>query len=70
MANFKIGTMLRVSADIGLKDFLGDKTLVNKGAKIWIGADNLAHYQDNVFQKIQLLKVTIQKALQKEYFHS
>ena len=28
MANYKIGTMLRVSADVELKDFLGEKTLV------------------------------------------
>ena len=46
MANYKIGEMLRVSADVELKDFFGDKTLINKGTKIWIGADNLAHYQD------------------------
>lgn len=52
MANYKIGTMLRVSADVELKDFLGDKTLVKKGTKIWIGADNLAHYQDGSIQPI------------------
>ena len=52
MANYKIGTMLTVSADVELKDFLGDKTLVNKGTKIWIGADNLAHYQDSTIQPL------------------
>ena len=52
MANYKIGTMLRVSADVELKDFLGDKTLVKKGTKIWIGADNLAHYQDGTIQPL------------------
>ena len=52
MANYKIGTMLRVKADVELKDFLGDKTLVKKGTKIWIGADNLAHYQDGSIQPI------------------
>lgn len=50
MADYKIGEMLRVSADVELKDFLGDKTLVKKGTKIWIGADNLAHYQDGTIQ--------------------
>ena len=50
MANYKIGEMLRVSADVELKDFFGDKTLINKGTKIWIGADNLAHYQDGTIQ--------------------
>ena len=50
MANYKIGTMLIVSADVELKDFFGDKTLVKKGTKIWIGADNLAHYQDGSIQ--------------------
>ena len=52
MANYKIGEMLTVSADVELKDFLGDKTLVNKGTKIWIGADNLAHYQDGTIQSL------------------
>ena len=66
MADYKIGDECRLE----FKDFLGDKTLVKKGTKIWIGADNLAHYQFNVSPKIQLSKVTTQKALQKEYFHS
>ena len=52
MANYKIGTMLRTSTDVELKDFLGDKTFVNKGTKIWIGADNLAHYQDGTIQPL------------------
>lgn len=52
MANYKVGEMLRVSADVELKGFLGGKTLVNKGTKIWIGADNLAHYQDGTIQPL------------------
>lgn len=52
MANYKIGQMLKVSADVELKDFLGDKTLVKKGAKIWIGADGFAHYQDGTIQPL------------------
>ena len=52
MADYKIGQMFRVSADVELKDFLGDKTLVKKGTKIWIGADNLAHYQDGTIQRL------------------
>ena len=52
MANYKIGTMLIVSADVELKDFFGYKTLVKKGTKIWIGADNLAHYQDGSIQRL------------------
>ena len=52
MANYKIGEMLILSADVELKDFLGDKTLVNKGTKIWIGADGLAHYQDGTIQPL------------------
>ena len=50
MADYKIGQMLKVSADVELKDFLGDKTLVKKGTKIWIGADNLTHYQDGTIK--------------------
>ena len=52
MTNYKIGEMLILSADVELKDFLGDKTLVNKGTKIWIGADGLAHYQDGTIQPL------------------
>ena len=53
MANYKIGEMLTVSADVELhKGFSGDKTLVNKGTKIWIGADNLAHYQNGTIQPL------------------
>ena len=53
MANYKIGEMLIVSADVELnKGFSGDKTLVNKGTKIWIGADNFAHYQDGTIQPL------------------
>ena len=53
MANYKIGEMLILSADVELKDFLGDKTLVkNKGTKNWIGADGLAHYQDGSIQRL------------------
>ena len=52
MANYKIGQMLILSADVELKDFLGDKTLINKGTKIWIGADGLAHYQDGTIQPL------------------
>ena len=52
MADYKIGEMIIASADIELKDFLGDKTLVNKGTKIWIGADGLAHYQDGTIQPL------------------
>ena len=52
MANYKIGEMFIVSADVELKDFLGDKTLVKKGTKVWIGADGLAHYQDGTIQPL------------------
>ena len=52
MADYKIGTMLILSADVELKDFLGDRTLVNKGTKIWVGADGLAHYQDGTIQSL------------------
>ena len=48
MADYKIGDILMMSADVELKDFLGDKTLVNKGIKFWVGADNLAHCHGTV----------------------
>lgn len=52
MADYKIGQMLKVSADIELKGFLGDKKFIKKGTKIWIGADKLAHYQDGSIQRL------------------
>lgn len=52
MANYKIGQMLKVSADAELKDFFGDKQFVKKGTNIWIGADKLAHYQDGTIQSL------------------
>ena len=52
MADSKIGEMFIVSTDVELKDFLGDKTLVKKGTKFWIGADGLAHYQDGTIQPL------------------
>ena len=52
MTNYKIGQMFILSADVELKDFLGDITLVNKGTKIWVGADGLAHYQDGTIQPL------------------
>ena len=52
MANYKIGQMFIVSADVELKDFLGDKTLVKKGTKFCIGAYGIAHYQDGTIQPL------------------
>lgn len=52
MVNFKVGEMMTLYADVELKDFLGNKTLAKKGTKIWIGADNLAHYQDGSIQPL------------------
>ena len=44
--------MITLYADVELKDFLGNKTLEKKGTKIWIGADNLAHYQGGSIQPL------------------
>ena len=52
MVNFKVGEMMTLYADVELKDFLGNKTLAKKGTKIWIGADNLAHYQGGSIQSL------------------
>ena len=52
MVNFKVGEMMTLYSDVELKDFLGNKTLAKKGTKIWIGADNLAHYQDGTIQPL------------------
>ena len=52
MVNFKVGEMMTLYADVEFKDFLGDKTLAKKGTRIWVGADNLAHYQDGSIQSL------------------
>ena len=52
MVNFKVGEMMTLYANVELKDFLGNKTLAKKGTKIWIGADNLAHYHDGSIQRL------------------
>ena len=44
--------MMTLYANVELKDFLGNKTLAKKGTKIWIGADNLAHYQNGSIQPL------------------
>lgn len=50
MTDYKIGQMLTASKDIELEGFLGNKKVVKKGTKIWIGADKFAHYQDGSIQ--------------------
>ena len=52
MENYKIGQMLTVSKDIELEGLWGNKKLVKKGTKIWIGADKLAHYRDGSIQPL------------------
>ena len=52
MVNFKVGEMMTLYANVELKDFLGNKTLEKKGTNIWIGADNLAHYQEGSIQPL------------------
>lgn len=52
MANYKIGQMLTVSKDIELEGFSGNKKVVKKGTKIWIGADEFAHYRDGSIQRL------------------
>ncbi len=55
MANYKVGEMLILGADVELKDFFGNKTvktLAKEGTKLWIGADNLAHYQNGTIQPL------------------
>ena len=52
MVNFKVGEMMTLYSNVELKDFLGNKTLEKKGTKIWIGADNLAHYQEGSIQPL------------------
>ena len=52
MVNFKVGEMMTLYADVELKDFLGDNTLEKKGTRIWVGADNLAHYQNGSIQPL------------------
>lgn len=49
---YNIGQMLTASEDIELEGFLGTKKTVKKGTKIYIGADNFAHYLDGTIQPL------------------
>lgn len=49
---YNIGQILTAKKDIELEGCLGTKKTVKKGAKIYIGADNLAHHRDGTIQPL------------------
>lgn len=49
---YNIGQILTARENIELDGCLGTKKTVKKGAKIYIGADNFAHYRDGIIQPL------------------
>lgn len=49
---YNIGQIFTTKEDIELEGCLGTKKTVKKGAKIYIGADNLAHHRDGTIQPL------------------
>lgn len=50
---YNIGQVLTTKKDIELEGgVLGTKKTINKGTKIYIGADNFAHYRDGTIQPL------------------
>lgn len=49
---YNIGQILTVQKDIEIERCLGTKDTIKKGAKIYIGADNLAHHKDGTIQPL------------------
>lgn len=49
---YNIGQVLTVSKDTEIERALGAKEVLKKGTKIYIGADNFAHYRDGTIQPL------------------
>lgn len=52
MEKYNIGQILTIKEDMELEGVLGKKTKVKKGTKVYIGADNFAHYLNGMLQPI------------------
>jgi hypothetical protein len=52
MSKYNIGQILINKEDMELEGVLGKKTKVKAGTKIFIGADNFAHYLNGIIQPL------------------
>lgn len=52
MSKYNIGQILIIKEDVELEGFLGNKKKVRAGTKVYIGADNFAHYPDGTLQTL------------------
>lgn len=49
---YNIGQVLTVTKDIEIEKVLGTKEILKKGTKIYMGADDFAHYRDGTIQPL------------------
>lgn len=49
---YNIGQVLTANKDIETEMFSGEKSIIKKGTKTYIGADNFAHYLDGTIQPL------------------
>lgn len=53
MTKYNIGEILTYKEDAELEGLLGSKKKIKKGTKLYIGADNFAHYLDGIIQPLR-----------------
>lgn len=49
---YNIGQMLTANKDIEVEMLFGEKRIIKKGTRIYIGANNFAHYTDGTIQPL------------------
>lgn len=49
---YNIGQVLTVNKDIEAEMCFGEKQIIKKGTKVYIGADNFAHFKDGTIQPL------------------
>lgn len=57
MDKYNIGQIITCKEDMELEGVFGKKTKVKKGTKVYIGADNFAHYLNGMLQPLGESKV-------------
>jgi hypothetical protein len=53
LSKYNIGQILKYSQDVEIESIIGNKkSLIKKGTKVYIGADNFAHYASGNIQRL------------------
>jgi len=53
MDKYNIGQIITIKEDMKLEGAFGKKTVVKKGTKVYIGADNFAHHLNGMLQPLR-----------------